>query len=244
VKIGLLHVYHLETDDWDYLVWGDPAKDELGTATKFVECLLDIPMDEHTVSVLYSGPSVKDGLSEGAYTKKFIVDRLQSLADFPRLKQRLDKLSATEYDQFVERVQGLSVGPSIKNTAAELEHAASYFAREQVDRVMQIAAATHAPRCMRNQASARYYGLIDKKQPWFVVASDTNYAGAAPDDVVIAEPLHRKDNPLYGFHPAWAEVAAQYPRLSLENKKEVLRRMDAIMADALAQQPESTEVVN
>ncbi len=240
----MLHVYHLETDGWERMVWGDPAKDELGTATKFVECLLDVPVDDETVAVVYSGPSERDGLGEGAYTKRCLLDRLEQLADFPRLKQKLDQLSAAEYECFVGRLQGIVLGPVIKNTLAEVESAGEYFNHCHADKVFQIAAATHAPRCLRDQAAVRVRGGIDKRQQWFMVAADGNYKGYTPDDIIIAEPLHRTDNPLYGFHPAWVEVTRPYSYLTPENKKTVLRQIDGIMADALLSQPESTEVVN
>jgi len=245
MKIGfLLHVYHLDTDGWERMVWGNPGSDELGTAAKFAECLLDIPADTEVVSIMYSGPSVRDGLGEGAYTKQYILDRLDQLASFPRLKRKLDRLSAAEYDCFVGRLRNVTLGPRIKNTLAEVESAGVYFRQQRAGKVFQIAAATHAPRCLRDQAAARTQGIIDKHQEWFMVAADVNYKGYTPDDIVIAEPLHRKDNPLYGFHPAWIEVTRPYSFLNPENKKKVLEQIDGIMAEALLNQPESTEVVN
>lgn len=245
MKIGiLLHVYHLETDGWQQLVWGDPETDSLGTGTKLVECLLDTPTSDEVNVIVYSGPSMRDGMGEGAYTKQLILDGIDHLNDFPRLRTKLATLTDAEHARLVERVQNITLGPSIKNTAAEMQHAAAYFAQHKVDRVLQIAAATHAARCLRDQASARFHGLIDKHQQWFTVASDINYVGYTPDDVVIAEPIHRKDNPLYGFHPAWSEVTKHYPHLTLENKKKVLLQIDQLMSEALAAQPEATEVVN
>ncbi len=245
IKTGiLLHVYHLDTTGWEELVWGRPEQNELGTAAKFAECLLDIPVGHEVSSIIYCGPSEKDGLTEAAFAKKYLLHRIDDLAAFPRLKRKIDRLSSVEYETFVGRLHDLVVGPLIKNTTEELNAAATYFADKQVDVVIQIAAATHAPRCLREQISARYHGLVDKNQQWFVAASDVNYEGVDPDDVVIAEPMHRHDNPLYGFRPAWAEVTKKYPRLSLENKKQVLRQLDKIMNDALDSQPVSTEVRN
>jgi len=240
----LLHVYHLDTGGWEKMIWGDAAHEELGTGTKFIECLLNISPGEQVTSIVYSGPSRKDGLTEGAYTQKYLQDRVGELLKFPRLRHKLDALSSTEYAVFLERLYGLALGPAIKNTEAEIDNAAAYFFKKQVDRVIQVAAATHAPRCLRNQLAARQKGLIDKRQRWFVTASDVGYHGVQPDDVVIAEPIHRQDNPLYGFRPAWSELAKRYPRLSLENKKMLLRRLDEIMTEALASQPETTEVAN
>lgn len=244
-KIGiLLHVYHLETTSWEEMVWGRPESDELGTGTKFVECLLNIPAHEAVVSVVYSGPSQKDGLIEGAYTKKFLVDRINRLREFPRLKKQIDALSPKEYDLLVHRINELVVGPVIKNTVAELEQGAAFFREQKADMVIQVAAATHAPRCLRDQVIARYEGWIEQRQYWVVTASDVNYHDVTPRDVVIAEPIHRQDNPLFGYHPSWVEVTKRYPHLSLENKKILLGKLDEITAEMLANQPHDTQVAN
>ena len=245
MKIGfLLHVYHLETTDWEEMVWGNPNQNLLGTGTKLIECLLDTHITDEVVSIVYSGPSTKDGLTEGAYTKQFILDRLAKLHEFPRLKRRLDVLSPDAYEVFLARVHGLVTGEVIKNTAAELAEGTKFFAEVKVDRVTQIAAATHAPRCLRDQVTARFNGWIPVEQQWQVVASDINYHGVSPYDVVIAEPIHRKDNPLYEYTPSWVSVTKQYPHLSLDNKKKVLPKLNEIMQNALADQPDNTEVAN
>lgn len=244
-KIGiLLHVYHLETTSWEEMVWGHPETDELGTGTKFVECLLHIPSHEEVVSVVYSGPSQKDGMTEGAYTKKFIVDRIGRLEEFPRLKKQIAALSSEDYDLLVKRINDLVVGPVIKNTVGELEQGAAFFRQQKADMVIQVAAATHAPRCLRDQVVARYEGWIEQCQYWVVTASDVNYHDVTPHDVVIAEPLHRHDNPLFGYHPSWVEVTKRYPHLSLENKKILLQKMDELTSQLLAGQPNGTVVAN
>ncbi len=226
------------------MVWGNPAKDELGTLAKFAECLLDIPVDDEVVSVIFHGPSSRGGVNEGEYTRLFLLGALDKLGEFPRLKPKLNRLSDTERKVFEQRAEALVVGRRIQNTFTEMEEAAAFFGKHKATKVIEIAVPTHAARCMRNQAAARYHGLIDKYQQWFLTASDVNYTGYMPDDVIIAEPIHRRDNPLYGFHPSWAEVTKPYPYLTLENKKKVLRKIDTAMREALADQPDSTEVVN
>jgi hypothetical protein len=244
-KIGfLLHVYHLETTSWEEMVWGRPERDELGTATKLVECMLNVPAHEEIVSIVYSGPSQKDGLTEGAYTKQFLVDRIGRLGEFPRLKARLGTLPAEEHDLLARRINDMVVGPVIKNTLAEVHEAAGFFAEQQADMVIQVAAATHAARCLRDQVVARYEGLIALGTPWLVAASDVNYHGVTPHDVVIAEPIHRQDNPLFGYHPSWVEVTKRYPHLTLEHKKELLARLDEMTSHMLAAQPHDTPMAN
>ena len=218
-KIGiLLHVYHLEALGWEQLVWGQPEKDRLGTLTKFVDFLLDLPINQSVTSIIYSGPSNKDGLSEGAYAKHYLEEHLESLRAFPRLKLKLDRLSPDDYKVFADRVAGLITGPLIKNTLDEVAHAAADFAGGRVDAVVQIAAASHAPRCLQAQAIVRQTGEIPNHQQWFVLASDTSFHSTQPADVVILEPPHRGDDPMVKFKPTLAEVMKTYFELSTAAK--------------------------
>lgn len=226
------------------MVWGRPEKDELGTATKLVECMLDTPADVEAISVIFSGPSQADGLIEGAYTKQFLLDRIERLREFPRLKSKLDALSAAEHALLVKRLHDITVGPVIKNTLAEVQAGAKFFKEQKVNMVIQIAAATHAVRCLRDQVITRYDGLIARGQLWFTAASDVNFHNKTPHDIVIAEPMSRPDNPLYGYHPSWVDVTKRYPYLNLENKKLLLSKLDEMTAAMLAQQPHDTEIAN
>lgn len=244
VKIGILvHVYHLEVLGWEKVVWGDPARDALGTLTRFADRLLDIPADEQVTSIMYSGPSSKDGLREGEYAKQYLVDRIEKLRDFSRLRRKIERLSPQEYQMFVGRIRGLTLGHNIRNTMHEIESAATYFRNEGADKVLQIASATHAPRCVQLQVAAREAGLIDADQQWFVMASETCFAGGSALDIVIREPAHRGDDPLLGIHPNLPEILRRYQyELSPADRVEALRRFDRIVTE-LAPKPVSAEPV-
>ena len=170
--------------------------------TKFVDVLLDIPAEDEVISLIYNGPSIKDGLGEGGYTKRFLLDRLAQLGDFETLKQKLEALDHRARETFEKRVQDLSVEATIKNTYEEITHAAAVFGQNPApQKVLQIASAGHAPRCMHNQVIARRDGFIKKGQPWYVVATDTTFPGSQLEDVLIIEPPSRGDDPLVGFSP-------------------------------------------
>lgn len=217
----LLHVYHLEALEWERLVWGDPATDELGTGTKLIECLLDIPLGQDVQVVIYSGPSQKDNLTEGAYTKKFLLDRLATIQDFPRLQAKLDALPDGAYEVFTQRMQAITLGPVIANTTAEVRQAAALFAG--CDQVFQIAIANHAPRCLLAQVAARQAGTIPKHQQWYVLPSDICFAGTSPHDVVVLEPPHRGDDPMLGVTPKLVDVIKPYFALSPEQKQQFIK---------------------
>lgn len=220
----LLHVYHLEANGWEGLVWGYPGTDKFGTAAQFIYTLLSIPATEEIKSIIYSGPSTKDGLTEGAYTKQFLLDRVDKLRNFPTLKGILSELSPDEYDIFLQRVHGLVVGPVIKNTVDEIAHAAKFFNGDhQVDRVFQIAAASHAPRCLQSQLVARQNGMIPPRQPWHVTASDVGFSGTGVEDVIVLEPPHRGDDPMVGFTPTLAAAIKPFFTSSAEEKKQLIK---------------------
>ncbi|HEU4715618.1 MAG TPA: hypothetical protein VFS14_02195, partial [Candidatus Saccharimonadales bacterium] len=161
-KIGILvHCRHLETVAWEDLVFGVPNKDKLGDLATLVRVLLTLePTEEPAAIVIGCGPSWKDGLDEGHYTKQFLLDNFDRLHEFPRLKPLLDSLSESELSALRQAFENIIVTREIKNTVAEIETAAGIFAEKGIRKVMQIAAASHAPRCIKEQAVARSHGKI------------------------------------------------------------------------------------
>jgi hypothetical protein len=230
-RIGILmHVYHLESRDWERLVWGDPSEDKLGTATQFVKTLLDIPVDQEVVSVIFNGPSTKDGLTEGAFTKQYLLDRISTLREFRSLRPRLDRLTAQEHTILLDRLQGIIVGPVIKNTFEEVEHGATLLNQGRVaDNVLQIAAASHAPRCLQYQIIARRNGVIPKSQPWYILPSETCFSGTEMEDVVILEPPNRGDDPMLQYGQTLPAVIKPYFNLDVSGKQ----RLIELIRDAL-----------
>ncbi len=228
----LLHVYHLETNNWEKLVWGDPKKDELGTVTKFAECVLDISFSDSLETIIYSGPSRREGLTEGEHTRRYLFERIDQLSEFPCLKRKLDALNSKEYEQFVKRLRRLHKGPVIKNTTAEVNRAATYFKEKGVSKVIQVAAVSHAPRCIKNQAIARHKKLIPRDQQWFVVPSETYHAGTKLDDIVILEAPSRGDDPLKNVHPYITDIMQRFFALTIEKKKIFIKKLNKAMARA------------
>lgn len=217
-------------------MWGDSAKDRLGTLTKFADCLLDLPAEEEVVAVIYEGPSDHNGVGEGTYTRQYLLDRIEQLQEFPRLRQKIEQLSPKDYEVFVQRLRGLTVGQSIRNTKEEITSAGAQFAEAGIHTVLEIAAATHAPRCIKEQAVARENGLLPSDQQWFLVAGETCFAGGSAADVLIREPAHRADDPLLGVHPSVADVLNRFQyELSKGQHVEAVRRFDQVVTELVAQ---------
>jgi len=217
----LLHVYNLLAEDWEYIVWGDPSQDAAGVGPKLFECILaELPTSEVRV-ILYDGPSSKDELSEGHYTKKFLLHKLDVLEHFPRFRKLFADTPADQYQVFKRAVHDIVVGEPISNTMDEIRRAAHDFA--DCDKIIHIAAASHAPRCILYQAQAREAGLIPVSQHWYTVASDTCFAGTHADDVKVIEPPHRADDPLLGLEPTLPQILRPLYKLPAEQQRRFVR---------------------
>lgn len=223
-KVGILvHCRHLETESWEELVFGNSSEDKLGDHAALIRVLLTLEPSEVVTSIVFGrGPSVKDGLDEGGYAKKFLLDNLDRMKEFPRLKPLLGALSPEQYKKLRSTLEQIIITEEVKNTVAELEAASRIFTEHDVTKVVQIAAASHVSRCIKEQVVARSHGKIDLVQQWFTVATDMTYHNTQPEDVCIIEPLHRRDQPMTYVRPGMSEVMKPYPFLPDDDKKELI----------------------
>ncbi len=224
VKLGvLLHARHPNAMNWETLVWGVPAKDHLGDLTKLVELLLrEVPQKPVTHIVTGTTETIKEGLLDGEYTKKYLLDHFDKLYDFPRLSTLLRPLPDMAVAKLRIRLENMIVTAPLKNTADEIMHSARIFSEHGVDEVIQITSASHGPRCIQLQAVARADGSIPATQLWSVVMSDMCFGGSSPKDTLVIETPHRADDPLLHFTPTLSEALQPYfYQLSTENKKKL-----------------------
>jgi len=231
VKAGcLVHVYNLGAAGWESFVWGSPERGLMGVLPKLVQLLLvedpDEPIDK---IILYTGPSKKDGLDESEYTKRFLLDHCDKLESFRELDSLLRNLDDTGRATLRKRLEGIVNGHQIANTAAEVINAAAFFREHGITKVYQLAIASHAPRCIKAQAVARYTHQIPAEQFWYTIAAETSFKGTTPDDVVIAEPPHRLDDPELGVHPGMTDVLKRYYELSYEQRTPFLKGIENIL---------------
>jgi len=231
-KVGILvHCRHLETISWEDLVFGIPEQDKLGDLSTLVRVLLSLEPSEQLASIVIGcGPSRKDGLSEGEYTKQFLLDNFDRLHEFARLQPLMANLTDEQLHGLRATFEAITVTHEIKNTVAEIETAAGIFAEKQVQKVVQICAASHASRCIKEQAVARSHSMIDKSQLWQTVTTEVCYDGTTPEDVCVIEPLHRRDQPMTFVRPGLSEVMVPYFFLPDDDKKEFVKIVESFMA--------------
>ena len=231
-SVGILvHAHHPNSIDWEELVWGVPAQDRLGDLTKVVELLLqEIPQKPITHIVTGSTLTIKEGMLDGEYTKKFLLDHFDKLQDFPRLRTILQGFSASDLTRLRKRLEGIIVTKPLKNTADEIEYSTLIFSKEHIHEVIQVASASHGPRCIQLQAAARAEGKIPQNQQWFVVMSDMCFGASKPKDTLVIETPHRADDPMLDFHPTLPESLQPYfYELSIEDKKKLNTQIKTFM---------------
>lgn len=231
-KVGVLvHARHPNAIAWEELVWGVPAEDRLGDLPKVVELLLqEMPQKPITHIVTGSTLTVKEGLLDGEYTKKFLLDHFDNLQEFPRLKALMQDLSDSDLARLRKRLEGVIVTKPLKNTADEIEHSAMIFSKQDIREVIQVTSASHGPRCIQLQATARAEGKIPQNQQWFVVISDMCFGDSKPKDTLIIETPHRGDDPMLDFRPTLSESLQPYfYELSLEEKMKLNTQIQTFM---------------
>jgi len=231
-KVGILvHCRNLHTDAWEELVFGQPEQNKLGDQATLARVVLNLEQSEELACVVFGrGLSWRDGINEGDYSKKFLLENLGRLCEFPLLAPLLARLGGEELAAFRRHLEAIIVSEEVKNTVHEIESASAIFARHGVGKVIQIAAASHASRCIKEQAVARSHGKIDKNQLWFTVTTDMTYHSTKPEDVCVIEPLHRRDQPITFVRPGLSEVIAPYFLLPDEDKKAFIKLVDRFMA--------------
>ncbi len=219
-----MHVNYLQPG-WENLTWGNPKEGVMGTLPKLVQLLLVEDASEPITDILmYTGPSRKDGLAEGEYSKKFLLDHFDQLKDFSQLQPLMEKLSDEELKTFKAQLdEYIRTKEQLINSADEVLNAARYFKEHGITKVYQLAIASHAPRCIQLQALVRYRHQIPPEQFWYTIAADTVFEGTAPNDVIVAEPPHRGDDPAFGIHPSITDLLKQYYNLPYEARQPFLK---------------------
>ncbi len=220
-KVGILvHCRQLETENWEELVFGDPTNDKLGDQATLARVLLTLCADDDVACIVFGrGPSHKDGMNEAEYTKKYLLDNFDRLSLFPSLTPLFDKVGSEGREVLRQKMAAVMATEEVYNTTAEIAAASAIFNDHGVQKVIQICAATHAPRCLKEQLVAREKGLVDHAQLWMTVATDVGYKGTTAKDVFVVEPLHRVDQPMTHFKPTLHEAIAPYYSLPEEDKK-------------------------
>lgn len=146
-KTGVLcHGYHCQADEWERVVWGDPASGRLGR----VPAALRIAQQEQACAIVFGTGASKDpqtGELESVRTLAIARERCANSGlrrDFPSsFDSQSAALSAAHLDGALADTKSL-------NTRSELREAAKIFKGMGVTRVVLVTSPTHLPRCLRD----------------------------------------------------------------------------------------------
>ena len=186
----LIHGLHLEADDWERMVWGDPQNGVWGVIPRGVEAAW---RERARVLVWGTGASEKDGLKESEYTYRFALDRIDALS-------ALCGCTASELQAFLE--ERSHTDTETQNTREEVRSFLDRCLKEGATDIMLVAAASLAPRSIRTVLS-----LVTSDSAYAafrhavrMAPSDTVFPGTTMEDVVIFERPHRGDRPKNDNH--------------------------------------------
>jgi len=225
---ALVHGRHVQTQNWERLVWGDPKANRLGSLPTLARVILEESKDRPiTTIVMGTGASERDGRKEAEVMKGFLLDNFDKLGQFPTFREHIGLQTVAARDILEGRLHHIITETTSQNTDQEVAAAAKVFAEHGVTFVSQITAASHAPRSMLVQSAAREAGAIPADQRWSLVADDMTFGDGPVRDVTVLEPPHRGDDPAIGWQQTYNQAAKGYFGLSQEGQQGLIAMIDS-----------------
>jgi hypothetical protein len=183
----LIHGRHLQTQDWEKIVWG---LDDHSLGQVPVGILMAI---QFQADLIYwgTGASQKQNLLESEYTYQYTLNRLaelekivadQSKSEFP--------VSLSDY---LQKVSFLDT--QTQDTASEITHALEVCVARGIKRLILVSSPSHIARCHQEALKQKIKHNLDLTI--LATASSICFADSEVSDVVIVEPPHRGDMPLW-----------------------------------------------
>ena len=132
----LVHGCHLQANEWEKMIWGDPKNGLLGRVPRALELF-----DSEKADLLYfgTGESEKDGLKESEYTLSYAVEHAAELS-------RFSKMDAPDIEKWFREV---SVSDTeSQNTGEEIRLAAVECKERGIERMILVSSPTHISRCL------------------------------------------------------------------------------------------------
>ncbi len=192
MSIGILvHGRHLDSHQWEYLVWGNPPH-QMGSLPRMVQLILNRGLDTVDIIVLGTGSSEKDGLKESEHIQNFFERHWHTLLDFESIKNH--PAFPEDFGTFCEQIiRKIHCDTITRNTREEVAYAADYL--KDCSEVIQITSSSHASRCIKESAILMEEGSISPTQMWSILPDLTPFAETSVREVFISEPPHRGDDP-------------------------------------------------
>ena len=216
----LVHGCHLKAKEWERIVWGEPPH-LLGRIPTAI--LLAIRTRAKMVIFGTGASQTEDGVKEGQVILNLLEERWDSLLDFTVLQEMKSASNWLNKQGFLKICVAETES---QNTVDEVRNAGHLFTENGFDRICLISSPTHLPRCLVNamQVFTKTSELQHLMRGLFAHPSDTCYAGASPDDIVVLEPNHRGDG--VPTNPQLNELIPQF--FDLSDKQSFIDDLEAL----------------
>ncbi|MBP9749949.1 MAG: hypothetical protein KBD21_04440 [Candidatus Pacebacteria bacterium] len=186
----LIHGLHLQTNDWEKIVWGDVTHGQWGAIVRGVEVAWRM---QAKLIVWGTGASEKEGQKESEYGFHLALSRVDDLA-------MLCNCTGEELKKFLEERSVCDV--DTQNTRDEVRAFLDMCLSKGIAEVVLVASASHAPRSIRTALS-----LVTSRSEYapfrhrvYLAPSDVVFTETTMEDVVIFERPHRGDRPKNDNH--------------------------------------------
>ncbi len=217
----LVHGCHVQAEDWERIVWGEPPY-QLGRIPAAV--LLAIKTEARMIIFGTGASQTPEGIKEGQATLNLLKERWDNLCDFIDLEEKYQGGGWPNKENFLD----ICVAEiESQNTVDEVRNAGQIFADAGIDRICLVSSPTHLSRCLLNamQVFGKTPELQHLMRGLFAHPSDTCYAGATTDDIVVLEPNHRGD-----IEPTSPQLNELVPRFfGLQDKQSFVEDFEALL---------------
>jgi len=223
--IGILvHGRHVQTENWETLIWGAPP-DKMGSLPRLVYEILRRGPENVGMIVLGTGASERDGLKEAECMKQYLQACFDDIIAFPLIKNHPRFQSAKDRFCLMHLIDKIHCEVASKNTAEEVRAAAALFEGLGCTEIYQISCGSHIARCLLESLKAGHR--------WYGVPDDMTFARSEFSDVVVVEPPHRGDDPMISADIKMHEVVRKLFKLPQERRIRCLHDIDALIENAL-----------
>ncbi|MFQ5540960.1 MAG: YdcF family protein [Candidatus Paceibacteria bacterium] len=176
----IIHGLHLETPEWERLVWGSNDLKEVGRIVRGIE----VAIKENVDFIVWGTGASEDAETrqkESEVTLELARNRITQLAQHVGVSEELinDFLTKRSFVQC-----------ETQNTKQEVQEALALFREKGVKNIYLVSSPTHVPRCLLTaiQCSEQKDGFV-----LYGVAAETATNEWHPKDVSVVEPAHRAD---------------------------------------------------
>src|SRR3989344_579935 len=203
----LIHGYFLSLPVWKEVMWGNPKEGLWGVIPKAIQ----LAESEDAKFIFWcSGIPVQGGRNISPNALEFAIARATEL---------LGCESMTDFN-VQKLVQKSYLDATVLNTREEIINAAVEFEKRGIERIFLVAPPKHIFRAHWEALAHQAAGYMEGIEIC-AVASGINLPNTTVEDVVIIEPPHRGDQPLWQTH--------KYARAVID----ILRQNNAAVSESL-----------